>query len=64
MKNWEAMKNWIFWGLWVPLVLVSFGIILIGTFGPYPKDKSACEAQGRFYWRGNCLPKECEVVRP
>ncbi len=28
------------------------------------KERAACEAKGRFYWRGNCLPSECSVIRP
>lgn len=45
-----------------PFAIVA--TIVTASYPKYHRDKTACEAQGRFYWRGNCLPNECRVVRP
>ncbi len=43
------------------LALVAVIIIMVRSDQP---AKQACEQEGRFYWRGHCLPSECSVVHP
>ncbi len=45
-----------------PFVIV--GTVLAVSYPRYHREKTACEAQGRFYWRGACLPIECQEVHP
>ncbi len=53
---------------WVPalavLVVAFVGLVVGLSWRATRGEQAACEAQGRFYWRGHCLPSECSVVRP
>jgi hypothetical protein len=42
---------------------VIAGTIVAASYPRYRREKTACEAEGRFYWRGDCLPHEC-ATRP
>lgn len=41
--------------------ILAVAAVIMGVYRSrdYRQDKAACEAEGRFYWRGQCLPNEC-----
>jgi hypothetical protein len=55
MKTWQKV-------LYVLSPFIIVGTVLAVSYPRHHREKTACEAQDRFYWRGHCLPKECAVI--